>query len=163
MRNPAKIIAIAVILLCVTGSAWAGKSTKSKSRPVPPRPGSPTNYYAKVSAPKSALVFSEVAGAEGKLLRATITAHVTANRPYVLGASFPCLIFVSSQKTIPLSELVVKINGKGVTAAGYAVVQSGAATSSGGLDIPVTIEVSLRNSQMFGAGAYSGSLALAVK
>jgi hypothetical protein len=157
MRTLAKICAIAVVYLGVTGSGWA-RDPSSGNRPKvsPFKPG------VALSVPGTPLQFGMVSGSGPKRLRAEVTAHVLANCPFRLAASFQGLTQVENRTmVIPPAQIAVKINGKDVPVGTNRVVVAGRGpTPPGGANVLVTIEMEVKGASLCAAGRYGGNLTL---
>ena len=158
MRSPVKISSVVAIFLCTTGGAWASSPPRPNMPPV-----NPWKPFATVSVPQTPLCFGEVPGPGGKALKATVTAHVLANHPYRLAASFQMVTQAAGQSAMPAKQLMVKINGKEVpTGTGRVEIASGGPTPATGVDVPVVIEIAMKDSALCPAGQYGGSLVLSI-
>ena len=157
MRTLAKICAIAVVSLGVTGSGWA-RDHSSGNRPNvrPLRPG------VVLSVPGTPLQFGMVSGPGPKRLKAEVTARVLANCPFRLAASFQGLTQVANRTAvIPPAQIAVKINGQDVpVGTDRVVVVRGGPTPPSGANVLVTIEMEIKGASWCAAGRYGGNLAL---
>lgn len=110
------------------------------------------------------LHLGEVAGPGLHQRRAVLTAHVVANCPYHIEASFTGLRNVRDGRTIAPKHLSVAINGKKtpVGTGRVTIAQSGRPTPIGGEDIPVDIQVDFVGLPTYSAGRYYGTLVLTV-
>jgi hypothetical protein len=104
-----------------------------------------------------------VPGKGERQLQAETTARVLANHPFRLQASFAGLTQAAGQAAIPLQQMTVTINGKGVPVGTQRVqIAAGDRTTPDGVEVPIVIEVTLKGSTFYPAGRYSGNLVLAV-
>jgi hypothetical protein len=119
---------------------------------------------AVVSVPGTPLSFGVVSGPGPQRLKAEVTAHVVANCPFRLAASFQGLTAVAGQKTpIPAAWMVVTINGKDVPVGTNRVsIATGGPTPAAGVDVPVVIEMEIKGVSSYPAGKYGGNLVLSV-
>lgn len=159
MRNLAKICAVVVICLGAAGSGWATDRSSHK-----PSNRGRFRPMVVVSVPGTPLNFGVVSGPGPKRLKAEVTAHVVANCPFRLAASFDGLKAAAGQMTpIPAAGMVVTINGKQVQAGTKRVViATGGSTPAGGVDVPVVIEMEVKGVLSYPAGRYGGNLALII-
>jgi len=157
MRTLAKICAIAVVYLGMTGSGWARDHSNGNRPNVGPfRPG------VALSVPKTPLRFGVVAGPGPKRLRAEVTARVVANCPFRLAASFQGLAQGANRTVvIPPAQIAVKINGKDVpVGTNRVVIAGGGPTPPGGANVLVAIEMEIKGASSCAAGQYGGNLTL---
>jgi len=90
-------------------------------------------------------------------------ARVLANHPFGLVASFGGLTQPAGQAAIPPQQMTVTINGKTIPVGTERVqIASGGPTPMDGVEVPITIEVTLKGSVFYPAGQYGGKLVLAV-
>ena len=159
MWNLAKICAVVTICLSATGGGWANNRPK-----LPPPNAGQLRPMVVVSASKTPLQFGKVSGPGPTRLKAEVTAHVVANCPFRLAASFQGLTEVAGKKVaIPATEMVVKINGKEVPIGTARVpIARGGPTPPAGVNIPVVIEMEMKGASSYRAGQYGGNLALSV-
>jgi len=161
MWNLARIGAMVAICLAVTGGVGAGIPPRPKGPPPgPPRP------TVVVSVPNTPLQFGKISGPGPALLKAQTTAHVVANCPYRLAATFQGFMETAGKKTaIPAAQMAVKINGKDVPVGTECVqIGTGGPTPPAGVDVPVVVEVEIKTgASSCRAGQYGGGLVLVVK
>lgn len=161
MRNLAKICAVAVLCLGVTGGISTARTPLSKrvatagrSRPV-----------AAVAAPEAPLTFDKVVGPGPTRLKAETTVRVAANRPFHLMASFRGLMGGAVEKAaIPPKLMKVTINGKEVpVGTRFVEIAAGGPTPPAGVDVPVVVEIKTAGASAYPAGRYEGNLAVTVR
>ncbi len=185
MQNLAKLCAVVALCLGMIGSvraadqrarpgmakvrisrppARASTARAHLSRPSPiagrPKP------MAFVSAPKTPLSFGKVAGAGPTRLKAETTAHVAANCPFSLMASFRGLVgeVMAGGAAIPPQLMKVTINGKEVQiGTEFVEIATGGPTPPGGVDVPIVVEIKTAGVLAYPAGRYEGNLALTVR
>jgi len=89
-----------------------------------------------------------------------LEAHIVANYPYQIKASFTPFKKLRSSTKIKPKHMSARINGSNVPIAGTAVpiIRSVEATPPGGINIPVNVNLSLENGMMYPAGMYKGDL-----
>jgi len=157
MRTLAKICAIAVVYLGMTGSGWARDHSNGNRPNV-----SPFRPEALLSVPKTPLRFGVVSGPGPKRLRAEVPARVLANCPFRLAASFQGLAQVANRAVvIPPAQIAVTINGKEVPAGtNRVVVAGGGPTPPGGANVLIAIEMEIKGASSCPAGRYGGNLTL---
>jgi len=92
--------------------------------------------------------------------RAELEAHIVANYPYQIKASFTPFKQERGHYSIKPKHISAKLNGKNVLIGGTAVpiIRSEKATPDGGLSFPVDVKLSLSNAVMYPAGPYKGTL-----
>ncbi len=185
MQNLAKLCAVVALCLGVTGAVQAadqraragtvkvrisrppaGVSTArthlSKPSPIVGR----SKPMAFVSAPKAPLTFGKVAGIGPTQLKAETTAHVAANCPFRLMASFRGLVggATAGGAAIPPQLMKVTINGKEVrVGTEFVEIATGGPTPPGGVDVPIVVEIQTAGVLAYPAGRYEGNLALTVR
>lgn len=158
MRNLLTICMAVVACLGATPGAWAANSPT----PVPPVP-IPVKPFATVSVPKTPLNFGEVPDSGGKRLTAKVVATVVANHPYRLAISFGGLTQGAGRPPIPASQMTVRINGIQVPIGTARVeIATGPVTPAGGVNVPITIDIQLKEALNCRAGRYGGSLTLSI-
>jgi hypothetical protein len=114
--------------------------------------------------PKEPLALGEVGNWLDHKFGAHLVAHVIANCPYHLSAGFQSLVHENSGVPIAPKDLSVTINGKQVPlgTARTCIVSSDKATSAGGVDVPIDLEVRVASMISYPAGRYRGTLVIAV-
>ena len=149
MRNLAKTCAIVAVCLAVADVATA----VSQYEP-----------FVRVTVPREPLRLGEVARPGLQQIRSRLTAHVVANCPYHIEASFQGLRHEKGMAVIPPKHLSVAINGKAtpVGKGRVTVAQSRRPTTSVGDDVPVDLQVGVTNLPLYPAGRYSGTLVITV-
>jgi hypothetical protein len=179
MRNLAKICAVVVLCLGLTGAAGAADRPRpglararmsrlsaarmSLSGPSP-MAGRPAPM-AVVSAPPKPLYFGKVTGVGSTRLKAETTVRVAANCPFRLMASFQGLVGGAVGKTaIPPKLVKVTINGKEVPiGTEFVQIAAGGPTPPVGVDVPVVVELKTAGVLAYPAGQYGGNLAVTVR
>jgi len=157
MRNLAKKLAVVALCLAAAGGAGA----QNGPGPAPSGPGVPQPFIT-VSLPQGPLHFGMVSALGPKRLRASTTAHVVANRPFQLAASFQELS--RGRTVIPGQQTTVVINGRMLTVGTARVeIASGGPTPANGVDVPIVIEIVVKGPTFYPAGRYSGNLELFVR
>lgn len=149
MWNLAKTCAIVAVFLVVADVASA-------------QPGAPP--FVSVTVTREPLDLGDVAGPGLHRVRSRLTAHVVANCPYHIEASFTGLRHGTGGRMIAPQHLSVAINGKEVPfgTGRVTIAQSSAPTSSAGEDVPVELQVGFLGLPTYPAGRYLGSLVLTV-
>lgn len=120
--------------------------------------------FVSVTVQREPLDLGEAVGPGLHPLRSRLTAHVVANCPYHIEASFTGLRNSKDGKTIAPQHLSVAINGKKtpVGTGRVTIAQSNRPTPSGGEDVSVDIEVGFLGLPTYSAGRYHGALILTV-
>jgi hypothetical protein len=161
MWNLAKICVIVAICLGATGGAGAATRPKGNA----PLAGS-FRPMAVVSVPNTPLEFGTISGPGPMRLKAEVTAHVVANCPFRLAASFQGLTEAAGKKmVIPPAQIAVTINGKELPVGTDCVqIATGGPTPPTGVNVPVVIEMVMKaGASLCRAGRYGGNLVLTVK
>ena len=120
--------------------------------------------FVSVSLPRTAVHIGEVWGPGVNRAGAEFMAHVVANCPYHVEASFQGFRHVTGAATMAPQDLSVAINGKKVpVGAGKVQIARGKrATPANGLDVPVDLQVGVTGLASYPAGRYSGALVITV-
>jgi len=148
MRTLAKTCAILVVCLV------AARGAKAIDRSQP---------YVVVSIPKTPLNLGEVCGPNLKEVGAQVTAHVEANIPYHISASFDGLRHQATHVAISPKHLRATINGKEMPIGANRVpVAAQGPTPRGGVDIPLDFQVGVKAVATYPAGRYRGALVITV-
>lgn len=150
MWNLAKICAIVAMCLVATGSAAA----IDLSQP-----------FVTVSVPRTSLLYlGEVWGPDLKQVGARVNAHVVANCPYHLEASFQGLRHEAGHAAISFTNMSVAINGRHVSSASQRVpiATSYEPTPAGGVDVPIDLQIGVKGMALYPAGRYAGALVITV-
>lgn len=179
MRNLAKICAVVALCLGMTGAVWAadrprpglararmGRLSVARMRSSKPNPSAGRlGPMAVVSAPQTPLYFGKVAGGGPTRLKAETTAHVAANCPFRLMASFQGFAGGAAEKAaIPAKLMKVTINGKEVPiGTEFVEIATGGPTPPTGVDIPIVVEIRTAGVIAYPAGQYGGNLAITVR
>jgi hypothetical protein len=105
-----------------------------------------------------------VSGSRTTQLKGEMTAHVVANRPFQVIATFKGLTPGSDKRVISPKHMKVVINGEEVpTGTGKVKIASGGPTPRGGIDVPIVLEVTSKGLASYPAGRYGADLVVAVK
>jgi len=97
-------------------------------------------------------------------LPAKLEAHIIANCPHQVRASFAPFTQKCGRVSIRPKDMSVEINGVDVPIARRTVpiIRSVRATPKGGVDVPVDVKFSLANAVRYPAGPYEGALIFTV-
>ncbi len=97
-------------------------------------------------------------------LPATLDAHIVANCPHQIKASYEPFEQRKSKVTIKPEHTSVVINGKDVPEVGRSVtiIKSAKPTPSTGINVPVDVKFSVANTMMYPAGSYKGALVFTI-
>jgi len=163
MKKLVMICMMSVVFLGFTGIAQA-------VRPVMPRMLFPDKPFVKLSVKQDRLDFGMVPSIGRRRSRrssssqAQLEAHIVANCPYQIKASFEPFKRVRGHFSIRPEHMSAEINGANVNIAGKAVpiITSMKPTPKGGVDVPVDIKLSLADAAMYPAGPYKGTLIFTV-
>ncbi len=123
----------------------------------------PSQPFVIVSIPDKPLNLGQVCGPNLKQVGAQVTAHVVANYPYVISASFSGLRHERRSVEISSQHLSATINGKQMPiGGGSVVVTSQRPTPRNGVDIPLELQVGVKTVASYPAGRYGGTLVIKV-
>ena len=149
MKNLAKICVIVLGCLAVADDASA----------IDPRLS-----FVRISVPRVPLNVGTVWGPGTAQVGAQVEAHVVANCPYHIEASFQGFRHVKSGVAMWPQHQSVAINGQQIpVGTGRAVVaQSSRPTPSGGVDVPLDLQLRISNLASCPAGRYSSALVIRV-
>jgi len=175
MRNLAQICAVIALCLGVTGGVRAAPRPRPGVARAPvsgpsaarrPGPGAiRRGPVAVVAVPQKPLSFGKVGGAGPLRVKAQTVAHVAANCPFRLMASFEGFVGGASERTaLPPKLTKVTINGKEVpVGTEFVEIATGGPTPPVGVDIPVVIEIKTSGAWNYPAGQYGGNLTITVR
>lgn len=173
MWNLAKTCAIVTVCLAVAGLASAaGPSASFSGRArtaqmavnrLAPAMSSSVPFVS-LTVTNDPLDLGEVVGPGMHRVRSRATAHVVANCPYHIEASFEGLRNRSGGRAISPQHLTVAINGKEmpVGTGRVTIAQSSRPTVPAGEDVPVDLQVGFLGLPAYPAGQYYGALVLTV-
>ncbi len=149
MWNLAKTCAIVTVCLAVADIASAVY---------------PEQPFVSVTVTRDPLDLGEAVGPGLHQLTSRLKAHVVANCPYHIEASFTGLRNGTGGKAILPQHLSVAINGKEtpVGTGRVTIVTSNRPTGPGGEDVPVDLQVGFLGVPTYPAGQYRGALVLTV-
>jgi len=149
MSNLAKIILAGMVCFVMAGSASAEN------------PGQP---FVKVTVPQETVDLGTVWGPGVKRLAAKLQAHVLANCPFHLSASFRGFRHEQGKAVISTRDLLVAINGEVVSSGTQrvSIASSSKPTPGGGVDVPVDLQVGVKGCEYYPAGRYNGVLVITV-
>jgi hypothetical protein len=148
MRILAKTCAILAVCLVAAGGA------KAIDTSLP---------YVAVTIPDKPLHLGEVCGPNLREVGAKVTAHVVANIPYHISASFDGLRHQRSNVAISSKHLTATLNGRDMPIGTSRVpIASQGPTPRGGVDIPLDFQVGVKAVASYPAGRYRGTLLITV-
>jgi hypothetical protein len=149
MWNLAKTCAIVAVCLAMTDIASAAY---------------PSQPFVSMTVTRDPLDLGDVVGPGMHQVRSRATAHVVANCPYHIEASFEGLRNGPGGKVISPQHLTVAVNGKemSVGTGRITIAQSSRPTASAGEDVPVDLQVGFLGLPAYPAGRYYGTLVLTV-
>jgi len=157
-----------VVMICVMAVVWFGLTGIVQAvRPVRPRlvvPVKPFKPFVSVSIKPDKLDLGTIAPMSLGSLPAKLEAHIVANCPHQVRASFAPFAQQNGRVSIRPEDMSVVINGVNVPIAGRKVriISSVKATPPGGVDVPVDMKFSLANAVQYPAGPYEGILIFTV-
>lgn len=153
------IIACAIVVTCfgLTGMVQA-------VRPAVLPPAVSDEPFVGISIKPDSINLGTVSPAGFKNVPAKLEAHVMANCPHQVKATFEPFRREDSGVTIRPEHTAVEINGINVPVAGsgVSIISSVKPTPLGGVDVPVDIKFSARGLLLYPAGPYKGSLVLTI-
>ncbi len=149
MGNLAKLILAAMVCLVMVGGASAEI------------PGQP---FVKVTVPQETVDLGTVWGPGVKRLAARLQAHVLANCPFHLSASFRGFRHEQGKAVVSAGDMQVAINGKQVSSVTgrVPIASSSKPTPADGVDVPVDLQVGVKGCEYYPAGRYNGVLVITV-
>ncbi len=116
-----------------------------------------------ITVPTETLDMGEVYESCLKNSVARVKAHVVANVPYRILASFDGLRHQVRNVAIAPKDLTVTINGKQVPVGTERVpIVSDGPTSRRGVDVPIELQIGVRTIQCYPAGRYCGTLMITI-
>jgi hypothetical protein len=120
---------------------------------------------AVVAVPQTPLSFGRVGGAGPIQLKAQTTAHVAANCPFRLMASFQGFVGgMTERAALPPKVTKVTINGKDVpVGTEFVEIATGGPTPPVGVDVPIEVEIKTAGALTYPAGQYGGNLTITVR
>jgi hypothetical protein len=158
MCNLAKTFAIVAVCLAAVDVATATSATAARA--IAMKQYEP---YVHVTVPREPLRLGEACRPGMQEMRSCLTAHVVANCPYHIQASFQGLRHERGAAFSP-KHVSVAINGKAtpIGTGKVTVAQSNKPTTSAGEDVPLDLRVGVMNLPLYPAGRYSGTLVITV-
>ncbi|KPL25110.1 MAG: hypothetical protein AMJ75_02040 [Phycisphaerae bacterium SM1_79] len=149
---------MAAVWFCLAGSAGASNPFGQFVE------GYPVEPFVTMSIASGELDLGEVSNPGINSLAGRLTAHIVANCPHRVEASFTPFIRRGGGGTIPAEDTSVRINGVSVPITGHGVpiVSSVEPTPAGGVDVPIDLEVTVGSVWQYPAGAYTGTLVLTI-
>ena len=119
--------------------------------------------FVAITVPRTPLYLGEVYESSLKDSVARVNAHVVANCPYHILASFDGLRHEVHNVQIAPKDLAVSINGKQVPVGAERVpIVSQGPTPHNGVDVPIEFQVGVRTIQCYPAGRYSGTVTITI-
>jgi hypothetical protein len=151
----ARILSIVVV--------WLAAGSAMGNTPPPRLLMPPIAPFVRVTAPKEPVQLGDVWSGGAFQAGALVKVHVLANCPYQVEASFRDLRRGAGNELVSPKQVIVAINGKQTSLGGKVpVVLSGQPTSPSGTDIPVQLQVGVKNMMDCRAGRYNGTLVITV-
>jgi hypothetical protein len=153
MYNLAKMFSIGMVML-VAGAVVGA---------TPPPPLSPLVPFVKVSAPEGAMDLGCIWASGSYQTGSTVNIHVVANCPYQIDASLRNLKNREARGPVLPQNTLVSINGKQTSVGGkVTVTQSQGPTPPVGVDVPIGLQVGVKNLMQCPAGKYEATLVITV-
>ena len=124
----------------------------------------PVGSFVKINIAQHSLEMGQVDWQGLNTLSAKLKAHVTSNCPYQIEVSFRGFKNTNGQGMLSEEDTSVMINGVPVseTQGRVPIVSSVEPTASGGVDVPIKVECSIRNPIRYKAGKYRGVITFTV-
>ncbi len=142
----------AFVILAVCLAAARGAKAIDMSQP-----------FVAVTAPRTPVNLGEVCGPNLKEVGAKFNAHVVANCPYHISASFDGLRHQNRRIAISPKHMTVTINGRQVpVGTGRVPIAARGPTPRGGVDVPVELQVGVKAKASYPAGRYNGTLVITI-
>jgi hypothetical protein len=122
----------------------------------------PVKPFVAMSIKPDELDLGQVPASSAGGLSGKLTAHIVANCPYHVQASFAP--FTGQGGPILPKHTSLVINGKNVAAGGKAVsvTSSSKPTPVSGVDVPVDLKVTVKSVPLYRAGTYKGTITFTI-
>lgn len=157
MRNLAKtcVIVTACLAMAEVGSAAKMPANMPLNMSMP---------FVSVSVQHEQVDLGTLSGPGQRSALFPLYAHVVANCPYHVAASFETFRHVQGKAVMAASDLSVAINGQPipVEAGRVSVAQSPSPTLSGGERVPLALLVKVKGMDRYPQGPYRGALVITV-
>ena len=153
-----------VVMICATTLMCFGLTGIAQAvRPVMPPtmiPVKPIKPFVSVSFKPNQLDLGTVSKRTPGSLPVKLKAHIIANCPHQVRASFAPFTQQSGRASIQPKDMSVEINGVNVPIARTAVpiIRSVRATPKEGVDVPVDVKFSVAKATRYPAGPYKGAI-----
>ncbi|OHB65948.1 MAG: hypothetical protein A2Y76_12500 [Planctomycetes bacterium RBG_13_60_9] len=148
-------------ILSIVGVLLAAGGASAATPPAPPVPL--FQPFVKVTVPEGPINLGYVGVSGCFQSDAKANLRVLANCPYQIMASLRELKHKSRVAALSPEQTLVMINGKQTTLGGRVLIaKSQAPTPAGGEEIPVTLQVGVKNLMQCPAGQYAGTLVITV-
>jgi hypothetical protein len=119
--------------------------------------------FVAITVSREPLYLGDVYESNLKDLVARVDAHVVANCPFHILASFDGLRHQVHNVVIAPKDLTASINGKPVPVGAERVpIVSQGPTPHNGVDVPIELQVGVRTIQCYPAGRYSGTVTITI-
>ncbi len=147
-----RILAKTCVILAVCLTATRGATAVDWSEP-----------FVAITVPRGPVHLGEVPGVGVKEVGARLTAHVVANCPHRILASFDGLRHQVHNVPIAPKDMTVMINGAQVPVGTARVpIASNGPTPRNGVDVPIEMQVGVRTKASYPAGPYCGTLVITI-
>jgi hypothetical protein len=126
--------------------------------------GEPMPPFVEVSMSRGPVYFGTVWGPGDETVGAKLSAHVVANCPFRIAASFKGFVHEGGKGALPPWNQKVRVNGKSVPVGNRraVVVESNVPTPPSGTDVPLGLQIDVKGLKYYPAGRYNGMLVLTV-
>jgi hypothetical protein len=154
-----KVIVISVMAAACFGMAGMVHSVQS----LPPKIVT-IEPYVSLSFTPDKIDLGIVSPAGFKNMPVKLEAHIVANCPHQVRASFEPFKSRDTNISISPDQTTVEINGKNIptTSSGVPILTSARPTPPEGVEVPVDIKFSARGLLLYPAGPYKGSVVLTI-
>lgn len=160
-------VVICVVTVGLLGLAGSGQARNIRARNLPGPvvvfvPDCPVEPFVAISVKPGALDLGQVGRAGLDTLSGRLTAHIVANCPYHVEASFAP--FSGKGGSIQSEHTSVVINGRNVAVGGAAVpvTSSSKPTPAKGVDVRVDLKVAVDRAFQYLSGAYEGAVTFTI-
>lgn len=146
-----------LLVICAMALVWFGLAAAAPAMPL-------HEPFVTVSVKPGTIDLGAVSHLGTHSLPAKLTAHIVANCPHHVEASFEPFRQEGGGGLVPPEHTSIQINGVDVPAAGRGVpiASSTRPTPVGGVDVPVNLNFSVLNVLQCPPGTYRGTLSLTV-
>jgi hypothetical protein len=158
MKRSVVIWAVAVVLLGLAGTGWAVKPVGQFAGDFPSGP------FVAISFEPDELNLGALEHTGPNSLMGVLTAHIVANCPFNVRASFSSFKRKGGGGFIPCDETSLTINGVNVPISGrsVSVISSAKPTPAAGVDVPLECRFTVGGVDQYRPGTYEGTLTFTI-